>query len=106
MRAYACAYVNYHTNILLVSFAVTFPLICTGPYVVWLIVHSCIISYNLMIVSCTCTYMYTNVSSFLCRYYTTEFDWNENVVTIKQLSPLSKFDKWWMSKCMCIEGNL
>ena len=51
-------------------------------------------------------YTHVNVPSLLCRYYTTEFDWNENVVTIKQLSPLSKFDKWWMSKCMCIEGNL
>lgn len=39
------------------------------------------------------------------RYYTTEFDWNCNVVTIKQLTPLSKFDKWWMNKSMCIEGT-
>ena len=26
------------------------------------------------------------------------------MVTIKQCTPLSKFDKWWMGKCMCIEG--
>ena len=39
------------------------------------------------------------------RYYTTEFDWNQDVVSMKQHTPLSKFDKWWMSKCMCIEGN-
>lgn len=39
------------------------------------------------------------------RYYTTEFDWNQNVVTIKEHKSLSKFDKWWMSKSMCIEGT-
>ena len=39
------------------------------------------------------------------RYYTTEFNWNFNVVTIKQREPLSKFDKWWMGKPMCIEGT-
>ena len=46
------------------------------------------------------TYCFVDVH----RYYTTEFDWNQNVVTIKQCTPLSKFDKWWMGKCMCIEG--
>ena len=39
------------------------------------------------------------------RYYTTEFNWNFNVVTMKQKEPLSKFDKWWMGKPMCIEGT-
>jgi hypothetical protein len=39
----------------------------------------------------------------MLRYYTTEFNWNFNVVTIKQKEPLSKFDKWWMGKPMCIE---
>ena len=39
------------------------------------------------------------------RYYTTDFDWNHNVVTIKQSDPLLKFDKWWLSKPMCIEGR-
>lgn len=41
---------------------------------------------------------------FIIRYYLT-FDWVKEVVTIKQAQPLSKFDKWWFSKLMCIEGN-
>ena len=40
----------------------------------------------------------------ICRYYLT-FDWLTEVVTIRQLTKLSKFDKWWLSKPMCIEGN-
>ena len=46
---------------------------------------------------------------FMCllfvRYFATEFDWNKNVVTIRQFQAMTKFDKWWLSKCMCIEGN-
>ena len=41
----------------------------------------------------------------VCRYYTTEFDWDRDVVTSKQSGPLSKFDKWCMGKSMCIEGT-
>ena len=40
------------------------------------------------------------------RYFLTEFDWKTKVVTIRQMKSLTKFDKWWMSKCMCIEGIL
>ena len=45
-------------------------------------------------------------ASFFFRYFATEFDWSKNVVTIRQLQTMTKFDKWWMSKCMCIEGTL
>jgi len=37
------------------------------------------------------------------RYFL-RFDWSTEVVAIRQMDPVTKFDKWWMSKCMCIEG--
>ena len=40
-----------------------------------------------------------------CRYYAYEFDWIHDVVTIKQSKALTKFEKWWLSKPMCIEGG-
>jgi len=36
------------------------------------------------------------------RYFL-QFDWAKEVVTIRQLEPLHKIDKWWMGKHMCIE---
>lgn len=36
-------------------------------------------------------------------YYTRDFDWAHQVVTIRQLEPLTKFEKWWSSKPMAIE---
>ena len=32
------------------------------------------------------------------------FNWDKEVVTIRQHKPLSKVEKWWTSKVMCIEG--
>ncbi len=40
--------------------------------------------------------------SLLIRYFL-KFDWTKEVVTIRQLEPLYKFDKWWIGKHMCIE---
>ena len=42
--------------------------------------------------------------ALFCRYFL-KFDWSREVVTIRRLEPLFKFDKWWMSKYMCIEGT-
>lgn len=39
-----------------------------------------------------------------CRYVLM-FNWGEYVVTIRQLEPLPKFDKWWITKPLCIEGE-
>ena len=64
-----------------------------GRAVAW---HAKVFSY-LWVMVCYITSIY--------RYYTTEFNWNFNVVTMKQKEPLSKFDKWWMGKPMCIEGT-
>lgn len=44
------------------------------------------------------------IDHYFNRYYL-RFDWSKHVVTIKQLEPLSKFDKWWLTKLMCIEGT-
>ena len=49
--------------------------------------------------------VFTLVLLHVVRYYTVEFNWDQDVVTIRQLQPLSKFDKWWMTKNMCIEGT-
>ncbi len=38
------------------------------------------------------------------RYYSRDFDWRYNVVTIRQKEPLNKFQKNWTSKPMAIEG--
>lgn len=41
---------------------------------------------------------------YTCRYYAKDFDWAHKVVTMRQIEPLSKFEKWWISKPMAIEG--
>ena len=50
-------------------------------------------------------WVFTLVVLHLVRYYTAEFKWDQDVVTVRQREPLSKFDKWWISKNMCIEGT-
>ena len=47
----------------------------------------------------------TAIFGLYIRYYAYEFDWIRNVVTIKQSGVLTKFEKWWLSKPMCIEGE-
>jgi terminal uridylyltransferase len=37
------------------------------------------------------------------RYYAKDFDWGHQVVTMRQLEPLTKFEKWWSSKPIAIE---
>ena len=32
-----------------------------------------------------------------------DFDWSTDVVTIRQLDKLTKFEKWWTSKYVAIE---
>ena len=44
------------------------------------------------------------MATFFGRYFC-EFDWQRDVVTIRQSERLTKFDKWWLSKPMCIEGK-
>ncbi len=48
--------------------------------------------------------MHNKMYKFVFRHMLT-FKWNEYVVTIKQKEPLSKFDKWWIGKPLCIEGQ-
>eukprot|EP00731_Ephydatia_muelleri_P018608 Em0011g648a len=38
----------------------------------------------------------------LLRYFC-QFDWQRDVVSIRQSGRMTKFDKWWLSKPMCIE---
>uniref|UniRef100_A0AAV2KNI6 CCHC-type domain-containing protein n=1 Tax=Knipowitschia caucasica TaxID=637954 RepID=A0AAV2KNI6_KNICA len=39
----------------------------------------------------------------LLRFYTEEFDFKENVISIRQKKPLTTFEKQWTSKCIAIE---
>ena len=39
----------------------------------------------------------------LFRYYTEEFNFTDNVITIKQLSPLTRLEKMWTTRCIAIE---
>ena len=39
----------------------------------------------------------------LFRYYTEDFNWNDNVISIKQFAPLSRLEKMWTTKCIAIE---
>ena len=39
------------------------------------------------------------------RYYTEEFDYRRNVVCVRYLKPLTKFEKLWNGRLMCIEGT-
>ncbi len=37
------------------------------------------------------------------RFYTEKFDFDQNVICIRQLEPLSKFEKNWTDRMICIE---
>ena len=39
------------------------------------------------------------------RYYTEEFDYRRNVVCVRYLEPLTKFEKLWNGRQICIEGT-
>ena len=39
----------------------------------------------------------------MIRYYTEEFDWMQNVITVRTLEPISKIHKLWNTKCLAIE---
>lgn len=41
----------------------------------------------------------------LLRFYTEEFDFKENVISIRQHKSLTTFEKQWTSKCIAIEGR-
>lgn len=38
------------------------------------------------------------------RYYTEEFDYRRNVVCVRYSKPLTKFEKLWNGRQICIEG--
>ena len=47
--------------------------------------------------------MYVSLCFFNYRYCL-EFDWEREVICVNTLEPVTKFDKWWIGKHMCIEG--
>ena len=41
----------------------------------------------------------------MLRFYTEEFNFKDYVICIRQLAPLTRFEKLWNGKCLAIEGN-
>ena len=42
----------------------------------------------------------------MLRFYTEDFDINENVICIRQFEKMSRFEKLWTGKCFAIEGKV